>query len=173
MTAGSAACACKSQLASLLDCQMPLRLGLPSTRAGRDVCDWPEEPVMDAETTAPSAAAAIATVIVEPKRRSSIEGPPPSFGLPLRLPQRIVFYPHEIRGPVPCCGVRAARLRKRKLFHARSPQQPRQTVISLDAARLSIHSILLVAQLNVILLGSPRAYPHGRIVNCHSVFERG
>src|SRR4249920_516084 len=63
--AGRAACACRSQLASLLACQMPLKLGLPSTLAGRAAGAWPEVGVIDSETTAPTAAAAMATVIIE------------------------------------------------------------------------------------------------------------
>src|SRR5882762_3331877 len=66
--AGSAACPCKSQLASLLACQIPLKLGLPPTRAGRAA--WPDVRVIDTEITALTAAAAIATVIIELENRS-------------------------------------------------------------------------------------------------------
>src|SRR3979490_1705292 len=133
--AGSAACACKSQLASLLACQMPLKLGLPSMRAGREFCAWPDVCVIDAEMTAPRAAAAMATVIIEPERRSSMMV---SLGLQLRLLQRIVFDTNKIRGAVFCCRVGASALRKGELFQARSPQQPRKTIVSFDAARLGI-----------------------------------
>src|SRR5580700_63462 len=60
--AGSAACACKSQLASLLACQMPLKLGLPPMLAGRAPWVCPDAWVRDRETTA--------TVIIERKNRS-------------------------------------------------------------------------------------------------------
>src|SRR5580704_11173939 len=79
---GNAACACKSQLASLLDCHMPLKLGLPSTRAGREAGAWPAVCVIEAEMTAPMAAAAMASAIIEPDRRSSMMaslGPHPSL----------------------------------------------------------------------------------------------
>src|SRR3979411_676139 len=73
--AGSAACACKSQLASLLACQMPLKLGLPPTAAGRAGGAGTRRPavcVTDIVTTALTAAAAIATIIIERKNRSRI-----------------------------------------------------------------------------------------------------
>src|SRR4029077_15535662 len=69
---GSAACACKFQLASLLACQMPLRFGFPSTRAGRAVAVngvCPDIRVMDTEMTALAAAAAMATLITERENR--------------------------------------------------------------------------------------------------------
>src|SRR6516165_11357032 len=55
---------------------MPLKLGLPSTRAGRVAPACPDVCVIEAETTAPKAAAATATVISEPERRSSMLFPP-------------------------------------------------------------------------------------------------
>jgi hypothetical protein len=51
---------------------MPLKLGLPPTLAGRAAGACPEVRVMDIETTALTAAAAMATVIIEPERRSSM-----------------------------------------------------------------------------------------------------
>jgi hypothetical protein len=45
---------------------------LPPTLAGRVTCAWPDVRVTDMETTAPTAAAAMATVIIEPERRSSM-----------------------------------------------------------------------------------------------------
>jgi hypothetical protein len=49
---------------------MPLKLGLPSTLAGRAAGAWPEVCVMDTEITAPTAAAAMATVVIERKYQS-------------------------------------------------------------------------------------------------------
>jgi hypothetical protein len=51
---------------------MPLKLGLPPTLAGRTACAWPDVRVMDMEMTALTAATAMATVIIEPERRSSM-----------------------------------------------------------------------------------------------------
>src|SRR5262249_53905068 len=51
---------------------MPLKLGLPPTVAGRALCACPDVCVMDAEMTPPTAAAAMATVIIEPKYRPRI-----------------------------------------------------------------------------------------------------
>src|ERR1700751_4243919 len=132
-----AACACKSQLASLLACQMPLRLGLPSMRAGRAFCAWPTLCVMDTATTAPTAAAAMATDRIGRKNRALMIL---SFSTS-RLLQRIVFDANEIGGAVFGRRMRTATFRIGKLFGARSPQQPRQPVVSLDAARLVIEPV--------------------------------
>src|SRR5437773_4850058 len=51
---------------------MPLKLGLPPTLAGRVACACPDVRVMDMEITALTAAAAMATVIIEPERRSNM-----------------------------------------------------------------------------------------------------
>src|SRR6267378_3031297 len=70
--AGSAACACTSQLASLLACQMPLKLGLPPTVAGRAAgagAGAPDVCVTDIVMTALTAAAATPTAIIERKNR--------------------------------------------------------------------------------------------------------
>src|SRR5206468_9295450 len=64
--------ACRSQSASLLACQTPLRLGLPSAvRAGRDA--WPAVRVTDTVMTALTAAAPIATPMSDPANRFRIE----------------------------------------------------------------------------------------------------
>src|SRR6266850_335213 len=116
--AGSAACACKSQLASLLACQMPLKFGLPPTVAGRagvagagapDVC------VTDKVMTALTAAAATATAIMERKNRSLMVA---SFQW--MLLKRILFDADKIGGDVFCCRVGAFACRERGLFRARS-----------------------------------------------------
>src|SRR5258708_30216293 len=119
--------------------------------------------------TAPRAAAASGTVIIEPERRSSMMV---SLCLQLRVLQRIGFGAPEVRGAVFCCRVGASALRKGKLFQARSPQQPRKTIVSFDAARFGIKSVLLVTQLDEVLLGGPRACPHGRIFDGDGVLER-
>ena len=94
--AGSAACACKSQLASLLACQMPLKLGFPPTRAGRAAGAagaWPEVRVMDTEVSALTAAAAMATVVIERENRPRMIVSFTFIGVtatdPLRHPQNL------------------------------------------------------------------------------------
>src|SRR5262245_32536742 len=49
---------------------MPLKFGLPATVAGRVIGAWPDVRVTDAEITAPTDAAAIATVSIESAKRS-------------------------------------------------------------------------------------------------------
>ncbi len=69
------------------------------------------------------------------------------------------------------CRIRTSSLRKGKLFHAPPVQQPWQAIVSFDAARLIINSVLLVALLSELLLDSPRLYPHGRVLDGDLVFE--
>src|SRR4030081_2158468 len=90
---------------------------------------------MDIEMTALTAAAAMATVIIEPEKRSSMMV---SFCLRLKLLQRIFFDAHKVRGAVLCRRVGASSLRKGDLFHARSTHQPREAIVSFDAARLVV-----------------------------------
>src|ERR1700681_2767139 len=125
---------------------------------------------MDMEMTALTAAAAMATVIIEPETRSSMMV---SFCLRLTLLQRIFFDAHKIRRAVLCRRVGAATLRKGELFHARSPHQPRQAIVSFDAARLVIKSVVLVALPGELLLDGPWPRPHRRIFDRHDVFKRG
>src|SRR5690348_284486 len=150
---GSAACACKSQLASLLACQMPLRLGLPPTRAGRAAGACPDVFVIDSEMTAPRAAAPIATVIIERENR------PRMISSLLRLLpallQRIIFNAHEIRGAVACGRVRTLSLRKGGLGHTLTPHQPRRGVVSFDATGLVVNSVVLFALFSELLLDGP------------------
>jgi len=49
--------------------------------------------------------------------------------------------------------------------HAPSMQQPRQTIVAFNAARLGIESVLLVALLREFLFESPWPRPHGRILD--------
>src|SRR5215470_15930523 len=51
-------------------------------------------------------------------------------------------------------------------------QQSRETVVSLDAARLIIYSVFLVVLQREFLLGSPWPHPHGRIIDCYGIFKR-
>src|SRR6266699_1331591 len=123
--AGRAACACKSQLASLLACQMPLKLGLPPTVAGRPAGACPDVCVTDIEMTALTAAAATATVIIEPEKRLRI-----TVSLCLAcLLQRIVFDTHEIRGVVFCRRVRTSPFGMGELFGSPSAQHTREAIV--------------------------------------------
>src|SRR5215831_4851515 len=71
--------------------------------------------------------------------------------------QRIFFgKAHESCDAVLGCRVRASALRKGEVFHARSTQQPRQAIVSFDAARLVIDSAVLIALLREFLPDGPR-----------------
>src|SRR5262244_793650 len=63
-------------------------------------------------------------------------------------------------------------LRKSELFDPPSMQQSRETKVSLDAARLGVNSVLLIALAGELLLGGPRPCPHGRIFDGNLVCER-
>src|SRR5262249_44597006 len=132
-------------------------------------CACPDVCVMDAEMTAPTAAAAMPTVIIEPKYRPHMVVSLPRF----TLLQRIFFNTHKIRGVVFCCRVRTSTLRIGELFRARSPHQPREAIISFDAARLVIKPVLLIALPGELLLDGPGLRPHRRIFDRDDIFERG
>src|ERR1700686_1607113 len=90
------------------------------------------------------------------------------------LPQReqiIIRYETGLHG-IPSCRIGTSSLHKGALFHAPSMNYPRETIVSLNAARLVIKSVILVALPGELLLGGPRPRPHGRIISCHGVFER-
>src|SRR5262249_11618898 len=63
-------------------------------------------------------------------------------------------------------------LGKRDFSHAVSLQQPWQTIVSFDAARLGIYSVFLVVLQREFLFGSPRPHPHRRIIDCYGIFKR-
>src|ERR1700692_716350 len=79
------------------------------------------------------------------------------------LPQRISLGGQNTAYVVHSSRVRASSLRKGALFHAPSMQQPWQAIVALDAARLVINSVVLVALPGELLLDGPRPSPHGRI----------
>src|ERR1700732_2761700 len=125
---------------------------------------------MDAAMTAPTAAAAMATVMVETENRSSMRV---SFCPAVVLLERILLNAHEISGVVFCRRVRASSLRKGELFQARRQHHRRVRVVPFDAAGLGINSVFLVALPGELLLDGPRPGPHGRILDGRDVFERG
>src|SRR5260370_34146085 len=61
------------------------------------------------------------------------------------------------------CRIGTSAFRKGALFRAPSVQQSRQAIVSFDAARLVIDSVLLVALPGELLLGGPGPSPHNRI----------
>src|SRR6266545_2913453 len=133
---------------------------------------------MEAEMTAPTEAAAMATVSMEIAKRSRMRVLPDFFGalrhrLLVRsvLLQRIVFNAHEVRGVVLGRRVRAAPLRIGQLFHACSPYQPRMAIVAFDAARLVVEPVVLVALPRELLLRAPRPGPYRRILDRHDIFE--
>src|SRR6516165_5827458 len=89
-----------------------------------------------------------------------------------RLPHRIV--PEEEPGldVVDRSRIGAAALLEGGFLHASSVQQSREAKISLDAARLHIKFVLLVALLRELFLGGPRPRPYGRILDRGFVQER-
>src|SRR6266478_8114684 len=50
-------------------------------------------------------------------------------------------------------------------------QQPRQTIVAFNAARLGIESVLLLALPGELLLDGPRTRPQGRVFDCNFVGE--
>src|SRR5215470_11058553 len=135
---------------------------------------------MDAEMTAPTEAAVIATVSIESAKRSRMRASLCCWHhcsgvlLLLRslLLERIVFNAHEIRRVVLGCRVRAAPFRMSEFLQPRSPDQPWMAVISLDAAGLVIEPVLLVALSCELLLDGPGPGPHGRVFDPDHVFKR-
>src|ERR1700722_19058056 len=61
--------------------------------------------------------------------------------------------------------------RKGEVLHAPSMQQPRETLVALDAARLVVNPVLLVALPAELLLDRPGLGPHGRIFDRDLVGE--
>src|SRR5712671_1534901 len=82
-----------------------------------------------------------------------------------RYLQRIFLNARSAYGFVFCHRVGTPSLRKGGFFHARSTHQPRKGIVSLDAARLVIDSIFLLALMGEFPLDGPWPHPHGRIVD--------
>src|SRR6202043_4012860 len=89
------------------------------------------------------------------------------------LLQRVLWNLSIYKGPrvVPACGIITSSLRKGDVFHAPSMQQPRETKVAFEAARLGIQSVLLVALSAELLLDGPRPRPHGLIFDRDLVRE--
>jgi hypothetical protein len=96
---------------------MPCRSGSPQDvfNAGA----WADVPVMDAAMTAPTAVAAIATVIVEPEKRSSMIN---SFRLAWRYVSRFCSKAHYLSRR----SIREARVVAAPLGHGRAAARRRR-----------------------------------------------
>src|SRR5580658_7878812 len=118
-----------------------------------------------------TAAAAIAIVIVESRNMSRMIA---SLLSRVLLLQRILVNRSALQIPyaVPGCRIRTSSLGEGALFHAPSTQQPRQAIVSFDAARLVINPVRLVALFGEFLLDRPRPRPHGRVFDRDDVVER-
>src|SRR5262245_27645262 len=89
-----------------------------------------------------------------------------------RLPQRLVIEYKAILHGVPGCRIRTSSLRKGALFHAPSMNDARETIVSLDAPRLGIKSVVLVALPRELFPDCPWPRPHGRIFDGDFILER-
>src|SRR5439155_19383919 len=78
----------------------------------------------------------------------------------------------KIRRVVRGRWIGTASLRKGGVFHAPSMQQPRETIVAFDAARLGIDSVLLAALHREFFFESPRPRPYGRIFDGDLVGQR-
>src|SRR5580658_4981197 len=87
------------------------------------------------------------------------------------LLQRILLNGQHATDVVVGSRIGTSSLRKGALFHAPAMEQPGQAIVSLDAARLVINSVLLLALPSEFLLGSPWLRPHGRIFDRNLVCE--
>src|SRR2546428_1172757 len=130
---------------------------------------------MDTERIALTAAAAMATVIIERRNQSRMMVSlfPCSGYRTTWLIERILCKGHNTLHVVAGRRIRTSSFRKGALFYAPSTQQPREAIVSLDAARLVINSVVVVALLGELLLDRPRPRPHRRIFDRHRVLESG
>src|SRR6266853_2614116 len=123
---------------------------------------------MDTEMPAPTAAPAMATVIIEPENLPRMIA---SFcHAALLLLQRIRI--SASRRVVLGQRIGSASLGKLAVFLARRLHHRRKAKVSFNAARLVINSVFLFALPGELLLGGPRTCPHGRIFDGDDVFER-
>jgi hypothetical protein len=73
---------------------------------------------------------------------------------------------------IPASGIRTPSLGEGKLLDPPSMQQPGQTKVSLDAARLRVNSVLRIALAGELLLGGPGPCPHRWIFDSYLVGKR-
>src|ERR1700704_5937335 len=128
---------------------------------------------MDIEMVAPRAAAAIATVIKEPERRSSMVI---SFDFFTVLACRPLLLQRIERTTTRCVVLRQrigpAPLGKLTVFQARRLEYRGMAEVPFEAARLVINPVFLLILSGELLRDSPRTRPYSRIVDSHEVFQR-
>src|SRR5215468_2393382 len=79
---------------------------------------------------------------------------------PASLPQRLVVENEAVLHGVAGCRIGASSLRKGAFLRAASANNARKAVVSLDAARLGVKSVVLVALPGELLPDSPRLRPY-------------
>src|SRR6266849_1949633 len=89
------------------------------------------------------------------------------------LPQRILLKHKTAVRIVSGCRIRTSSFCKGELLQPPSMQQPREAIVSFDAARLGIKSVVLVALLGELLADGPGLRPHCRIFDGHDVLKSG
>src|SRR5258708_7358765 len=89
------------------------------------------------------------------------------------LPQRLVIKYEAILNGVPGRRIRTSSFCEGALFRASSMDDPRKTIVSLDATRFGIKSVVPVALPGELFLDGPGLRPHRRIFDRDFIFERG
>src|SRR6516162_4237413 len=87
------------------------------------------------------------------------------------LLKRILFKAAKAPYAVHRSRIRTTPLCKREFLRTRSTHHASESVVSFDAARLVIDSVLLVVLFRELLFRRPGPRPHGRIFDDHDVFE--
>src|ERR1700686_3032681 len=135
---------------------MPCRSGSPhgvfSSAGAAAAGDCACVRVSGAETMAPTAAAVIATRMMESEKRSRMAV---SCWLAVGLLERVLLDAHEVRGIVLGGRARTAALRKRQVLDPRRPQHGREGIVAFDAAWLVVDPVLLLALSGELLADGP------------------
>src|SRR5260370_11887843 len=134
--------------------------------------DCAEIRVMETEIVAATATVAIAAVIIGRENQVRMMFSSCSSYRTTWLIERILFKGHNTLHVVAGYRSRHPSFRKGGLFHAPSTQQPREAIVSLDAARLVINPVFLLVLFGEHLLDRPWPRPHHRIFDPHRVLER-
>src|SRR5260370_13468946 len=79
---------------------------------------------------------------------------------------------HKPRFYIVCCSrIGTLPLHKGALVHSPRMQQSHKPIVRIDAARLDVESVLLIALFGEVLLDGPRPRPNGRIFDRDLVLE--
>src|SRR5215510_15921075 len=98
------------------------------------------------------AASACARFKSAPAGRVALLAPPPHDAVSLLQRVHRNFAQCQRSGDVVLgCGIGTSPLRKGGIFHAPAMQQPRQTIVAFEAARLGIEPVLFIALLRELL----------------------